>query len=237
VGWHIALPSPAASTFLDDWRWARLFLGVAIVAADVAAGVAVVEEWPAAAVAWAAAIALVLACALGIWELARSRRPPAGRPPPDRAVLWTVLPATLIWAAPLLVASVVGHRLDPTLGADPGACTLWVAGNGGHALCTAVVIGFGEEYLYRGLLLVLAVKARLRHFGVAVINAGFGLWHVPDALSGSCELSHRLLGAVGVMAATFLLGQLILMPLRLRSRNVVAPALVHAGNNVLLNMF
>jgi membrane protease YdiL (CAAX protease family) len=105
-----------------------------------------------------------------------------------------------------------------------------VGGAGGRALGTAVVIGFGEEYLFRGLLLVLAVRARLTFAGFLLVSVSFAAWHLPDAWDDGAV-------AAGVtFAAMLLVSQLVLVPLRLRSRSLAGPALLHAANNLALRL-
>ena len=51
-----------------------------------------------------------------------------------------------------------------------------------EVLFTVRLIGVGEQYLYRGLLLILAIKGELQTVGLALLSLSFGFWHLPDEL-------------------------------------------------------
>ncbi len=212
------------------WRWAWLAVGVA---APLLCAVSVVSHVQGSQNATVAltATALVPLIALSVWEWRRHRafrdRPAPNRPRPHRAMLWTVAPATFWWVAIILVSAVLSNTFDGTLGDFEFP---YVEGAGGRALGTTVVIGFGEEYLFRGLLLVLAVAGKLSGGGFAVIGVSFGLWHLPDAWNDGAAT------AAVTVAAMFAVSQVVFIPLRLRSRTVAGPALLHAAHNLALRL-
>jgi len=97
-----------------------------------------------------------------------------------------------------------------------------------------------EETLFRGVLLGLGLRRWSHTTAVTVSCLAFGLWHVLPArhvtsfnpvfadLAGG-QLS-RVYGVVAAVAGTAVAG-LVLCWLRLRSRSLLAPALVHATVN------
>jgi membrane protease YdiL (CAAX protease family) len=97
-----------------------------------------------------------------------------------------------------------------------------------------------EETLFRGVLLGLGLRRWSQTTAVTVSCVAFGLWHVLPArhvtsfnpvfagLAGG-QLSW-LYGVVAAVVATAVAG-LVLCWLRLRSRSLLAPALVHATVN------
>jgi membrane protease YdiL (CAAX protease family) len=143
-------------------------------------------------------------------------------PRPDRAVLWAVAPATLWWVVILFYGAMRSDRFNGTL----GDFEVLADGAAGKALGTVIVIGFGEELLFRGLLLVAAGRAKLSGCGYVIVSVSFGAWHVPDALSEGWVIT------VGTFVAMTAVSQLVLVPLRLRSRTLAGPALLHAANNL-----
>lgn len=230
--WQVAMPRPSAPGGADvGWagqgRGLRLALGATAVGLCALSAVSYVRGWDddwTVGLTAGAAIPLVV---LASWEWGRAHRVPNGDDGPDRAVLWTVAPATICWIAVLLTAAVRYQPFDGTLGDFELPL---VGGAGGRALGTAVVIGFGEEYLFRGLLLVLAVRARLTFAGFLLVGVSFGAWHLPDVWDDGAV-------AAGVtFAAMLAVSQLVLVPIRLRSRTLAGPALLHAANNLALRL-
>jgi membrane protease YdiL (CAAX protease family) len=225
--WQLAMPAPARSQLFADGRGLRLMLGITTVFLAALAVPAAVRMSPKPVPYVFVLSSLVPLVCLIVAEVRRARlrrRSNDESPLPDRAVLWVVTPAVIWWAVLLLQAGVRGKALDGTLGGE--GCVLWADGGAGRALCIALVIALGEEYLYRGLLLVLAVRAHLDQYGFVLLSLSFAAWHLPDAAGKG--------GAVAVMTflATFAFSHLIFFPLRLRSRSLAGPVLLHAANNV-----
>lgn len=93
-----------------------------------------------------------------------------------------------------------------------------------------------EETLFRGVLLGLALRRWSGRAAVAASCVAFGLWHilparqvtsfnpVTEGLAG--DPATRALGVAAAVAGTALAG-LVFCWLRLRSRSLLAPALVH----------
>ncbi len=97
----------------------------------------------------------------------------------------------------------------------------------------------GEELLFRGALLGLFMRRYSTTGAVAASSALFGLWHVLPTLhsvgdnsaDGAIEMSPRTLGLVaGTVVVTGVAG-VGLAYLRLRSRSILAPVIVHAAIN------
>jgi membrane protease YdiL (CAAX protease family) len=217
----VASDDPAGGR--QEMRATRLLLAAGGPVLCVAAVAAHVHTGSRPLVVVLSAAAVLPLAVLAAAERRRRRAAPGG----SRVLLWAVAPATLWWVVIVLGAAATGRPFDGTLG-DVEAPL--VAGDAGRALTTALVIGFGEEYLFRGLLLVLAIRARLTAVGYLAVGLSFGAWHLPDA---SDE------GAVA-MGVTFVamtaVSQLVLVPLRLRSRTLAGPALLHAANNLALRL-
>jgi membrane protease YdiL (CAAX protease family) len=97
----------------------------------------------------------------------------------------------------------------------------------------------GEELLFRSALLALFMRRYSTAGAVAASSALFGLWHVLPALhsvgdnssDGTIELSRGTVGRVaGTVVVTSAAGVGLAL-LRLRSRSILAPAIVHAAVN------
>jgi membrane protease YdiL (CAAX protease family) len=223
VVWQIARPAPAPGGELAEGRSGRLSLGVVCVAAALVPAFFASRGWSMLTVTISLVVPLA---AVAVFVVIERRREEAWRrgqgPQPDRAVLWSVVPAVVWWCAVLLVGGwIAGYDTLPT-------GTTLVSSAPGGGLDTAVVIGFAEEYLFRGLLFALAIRSGLDRAGFVAVSLSFALWHLPDATSpGHAAVS---------LAVTFLASQLVFFPLRLRSRGVAGPALLHAANNVAFRM-
>jgi membrane protease YdiL (CAAX protease family) len=145
------------------------------------------------------------------------------------------LPVTLVLALGAALPATRGLFLDRRAAGISTAVLLYVA---------LVRVPFGtvvlEETLFRGVLLGLGLRRWSQTTAVAVSCLAFGLWHVLPArhvtsfnpvfagLAGS-----RLGWVYGVLAAVVAtaVAGLVLCWLRLRSRSLLAPALVHATVN------
>lgn len=194
--------------WFDGWDWLRQLLLVAAVVGIVAAVIAPGTLRDA-----------VVDRELREW----SRRERAA------AVLWTLLPAVAVWAVVLGYNQAVMHN---ALAMEPGqGCRLLDDSGAARAACTVAVIGFGEEYLYRGLLLVLAVQARLDYRNFLLLSLSFAAWHLPDDPGNS---GNELAARAVAFAATFVLSHFVLFVVRRRSRSVAGPAILHASTNLSL---
>ncbi len=236
-GDQIALPAPAPqSRWLADWRWARFVLAIG---APMLCGLSVLAHLSGSSTRGTTLIAcsaLVPLAALAIWERKRElgwRSLGGIGEAPDRALLWTVAPATLLWVGVLGLSAIRGVDFGMDLG---GFELAGVHGAGGKALGTVVVIGFGEEILFRGLLLVLAVRAGLDRVGFALVSLSFAAWHIPDALPDGGWTLEASWNVGLTVAAMFAVSQAIFVPLRLRCRSLGGPALLHAANNLSLRL-
>ena len=125
----------------------------------------------------------------------------------------------------------IGYLHEGTLSRDLGEFGLpWLNNRAGLALGTALVIGLGEEYLFRGLLFAAAIGARLERRGFLLVSFSFAAWHIPDAWDGGA------LVIAGTILAMFTVSHAVLVPLRLRCRSLGGPALLHAAHNVAMNL-
>jgi membrane protease YdiL (CAAX protease family) len=232
LSWQLANPrgTGAPGTLGSSGPLGRLALGAASLAVCVAAGVLIISEADDGAVfvaLWMAMIPLVI---LLMWEIHRHddwarHREISGDPPPDRAVLWTVGPAVTMFVAILMVGWMVRDGFDPDLvnaTIDSTGDRLWFDDGTGRAISTLVVIGLGEEYVFRGLLFALAMTTPLRKFGFLAVSVSFALWHLDDAWGSTAEV-------LVVLAAAFMASHLALVPLRLRSRGLAGPVLLHTA--------
>jgi uncharacterized protein len=99
------------------------------------------------------------------------------------------------------------------------------------AVLHAVVIIFGvaclEEVIFRGLLLRWCSSGISTTAGVAISSVAFGLWHIAP----EHERSGWGIVLVLVVIGTALAG-VFLCWLRLRTRSLIAPTVVHAGLNL-----
>lgn len=121
--------------------------------------------------------------------------------------------------------------------ADMSDATLW------YTVLLAVPLGtvLAEEVLFRGAILGLGRARWGTAVGVTVSSVLFGLWHVapgweiyrvnPVLRDASTGVSAApLLGVLAAVVSTTAAG-LVLCFLRLRSRSLVAPILVHLATN------
>jgi membrane protease YdiL (CAAX protease family) len=124
----------------------------------------------------------------------------AGLPGPRPAALASALAVATFSAAALLVGS------PPTL----------------SILTLVAVTGFGEELLFRGLMLGAAEATGHSHQAAPIIvSVLFGLWHVPAASPNI---------AVAVVATT-LASLFVLIPLRRRTGSLLVAAAAHTVGN------
>jgi membrane protease YdiL (CAAX protease family) len=135
------------------------------------------------------------------------------------SVAWSVTPA---WLVVLVVAVVRVFRPGPEID---------VLALGTIAFGTGVF----EEVIFRGGLLSLAIRTRDRVVRVLVPGLAFGAWHIMDAVHDARARSWGtwadVLFVIGTVVLTALASWLVLEPLRLRSRSVVGPALLHGAVN------
>lgn len=214
--WQLALPGQVWPPAPDQRR--RLLLGALGPWLCAVSVVVYLDGGSRFAILATAGSGLIPVVALAYLEWARR----AVLPKPDRAVLWAVGPATLWWAVILFFGAIRSDRFDGSLG------DFEVLGQGAtaRALGTVLVIGFGEELLFRGLLLVAAARSGLSGGSYLIVSISFGLWHVPDAWPNGWVVT------VGTFLAMAAVSQLVFVPLRLRSRTLAGPALLHAANNL-----
>jgi membrane protease YdiL (CAAX protease family) len=131
-----------------------------------------------------------------------------------RLLWWTVVPGSVI---------ALGFALYV---AGPGRAEV----DAGRIAELVVITVIGEEVLFRGLLPVLALGTPAERAGFVGPSLAFGLWHVPDALSKGLDAA-AMLNAGLVFAGTALAAWAILLPLRLQSRSLLGPMLVHGATN------
>jgi membrane protease YdiL (CAAX protease family) len=93
-----------------------------------------------------------------------------------------------------------------------------------------------EEFIFRGALLGLAIRGGNARLRLLVPGLAFGCWHVVDAVHDASHhadwsMALKLLLVAGTVLAMTLASWVILEPLRLRSRSIVGPWLLHAAVN------
>jgi membrane protease YdiL (CAAX protease family) len=117
------------------------------------------------------------------------------------------------------------------LAAGSPSDTRWDDVDVATAALHAVVIIFGvaclEEVIFRGLLLRWCSSGSSTTAGVAISSVAFGLWHIAP----EHERSGWGIVLVLVVIGTALAGAFLCW-LRLRTRSLIAPTLVHAGVNL-----
>ncbi len=183
--------------------------------------VSVVDQWHSVDIVRQVFLCVVLAIGVRLLYGSWDRALPWHTELRPRARLWTLGPALLVAAAIIALGLIIGF--GNYMG---GGQRLIFGGTAGRVLFTIIVIGFGEEYLFRGLLYAIAEKTGLDGGRFWLLSVSFAAWHIPDALPDG------LFFVVGTMAAMFAVSYLVLYPLRRASGNILAPTLVHAINNV-----
>ncbi len=154
--------------------------------------------------------------------LAWQFRVPSRQAPGWRTQLaWTLGPAAVLGVVILALGLVFGF--DNRLG-EGG--TLFGESTAGRITFIAIVIALGEEYLFRGLLVTIALRTRLDRGGLWALSLSFAVWHIPDASS------EGLIAVVGTLIAMFFVSHLALYPIRMRSNGIAGVALLHATSNI-----
>jgi membrane protease YdiL (CAAX protease family) len=127
-----------------------------------------------------------------------------------------------------------GAHLEPGVAAPPGLSSnifLILAGLQSVLLAPilAIVIGFGEEYGWRGYLQTELLKlGRVR--GVLLVGVIWGVWHWPLILMGFSYPGHPLLGII--LTVFFTTGLAIVLGYAvLRSGSILLAAYLHALND------
>ena len=107
-----------------------------------------------------------------------------------------------------------------------------------HRLIVHIPLGtaVSEEILFRGVLYGLWARAKGQRYAVVASSAAFGLWHVGPAIHRLrtnrpyATDQERMMAVTGTIAVTAL-GGMLLSFLRIRSKGVVAPIIVHWATN------
>jgi membrane protease YdiL (CAAX protease family) len=123
------------------------------------------------------------------------------------------LPVAVLWAA---------GSLSDTRWADTDVTTTLL-----HAVVIILGVACLEEVLFRGLLLRWCSSGLSTPAGVAISSVAFGLWHIAP--------EHQRSGwgiVLGLVVVGTALAGVFLCWLRLRTRSLVAPTIVHAGVNL-----
>jgi membrane protease YdiL (CAAX protease family) len=226
---------------ISGGRWGRLTLGaIAVVGSTIALASPKGDMCPALtrSTCWSSVGFLVIGLAsfvaLAWWEIVRVRRhheDPLNRPEPRRDLLWTVAIPSLL----LTIAGATSILLGRPVKNSPTA----------ELRDLLVVTAFGEELLFRGFLLAMALLAtspgridgvRDRTLlGFWAVSLSFGLWHVGDAIQqavdGDWSWVATLLAVGGTVMITTLGSRFVLVPLRVRTQTLAAPVLVHFSTN------
>lgn len=218
--WLVAVGLRPDPYFEDDRRWHKVRWGVALVGlvVSVATTLSGIADSVRLLGAGAAAVCVGVLAVLEIVRYRRWKRRPAGTTPPDRRVAWTSTPLTL---------TCIGASVALAVRSGSG-------GQSGTDLAELVVItAFGEEFIYRGCMLVLAYRV-LPSWAAQVVTAlSFGAWHLGDAWNDSCgdDLGWRVVRLVATALATAV-GGLVFTFVRRRSRSLVGSVLAHVATNL-----
>lgn len=220
--------------------WGRLGLGVvAILGPVIALGLPKGDTcrtlrgsscW--SSIGWLA-LGLGAFAALAGWEIVRSRRyrqDPMRREEPRHDLLWTVMVPSVLLTIVAAASLLLGRP-------DEGSPV-------GKLRDLAVVTAFGEELLFRGFLLAMALIATSPRrvegvrdrtvLGYWVVSISFGLWHLGDALEdvrNDWSWVAAMLVVTGTMLTTTIASRFVLIPLRVRTRSLAAPVLAHFSAN------
>jgi hypothetical protein len=137
---------------------------------------------------------------------------------PRRRILWAVAPLVLVALAAVL--SLVVDR-EPSALSDQELAEL------------LVVTAFGEELVFRGLLLVLAYRLFDRVPAEVATAVAFGLWHVPDALAdgGGSGVGVQIAVVAAQVVATSAAG-IGFSWLRHRTESLAGPVGAHVATNL-----
>ncbi|MEU9609461.1 CPBP family intramembrane glutamic endopeptidase [Streptomyces sp. NPDC048057] len=95
-------------------------------------------------------------------------------------------------------------------------------------------IYWGEEFGWTSYLRPRLCNGRPLA-AVVVAGAIWAVWHYPLAFNGYIEFEHLLLG-LAIWSMAFLIQQVMLAALAVRSRTVWTASLAHAGNNLVLSL-
>jgi membrane protease YdiL (CAAX protease family) len=134
---------------------------------------------------------------------------------------------TMLWISVPIVLSCLGTAI--ALGVRSDSTSLSVD----RFTELVIVTALGEEFIFRGCLLVLAARA-LPSRAVSLVTAlSFGAWHVGDAWtsSGGDRAISRAVHIAGTVLVTFV-GGLVFTFVRRRSRSLAGPILAHVATNL-----
>jgi membrane protease YdiL (CAAX protease family) len=213
---------PAVS---GPYRRRRMVTGVGAVVTIVVSACLVIAGAAHLAIAASIVAAAALVTLLVFDELRAARAVPTDVLC-DHAIAWTVAPGAVLWCC-LIAFGLIDGSFSPLTGP-----TFGLAGEAGSAAFTVVVVAFGEEYLYRGLLFALAAGTRLERGGRIALSVSFGLWHLPDALGTTLPVFITVPVVLVVPVATMLISHLALFPIRNAGRSLAGPWLLHSTNNL-----
>jgi membrane protease YdiL (CAAX protease family) len=206
---------PGADHRWQAWRWVLAFVGLIVA---LVATLPLLEAWG----RWLCiALGAVALLTVGILELARHvqwKRAQSTRCRPNRTLLWIIAPLTI---SGLGTATALGAR------GIPGELDL--------DLLTELVLvtALGEEFIFRGCMLVLAYRALQPWAAEAVVALSYGAWHIGNAWTRSRGevAGSRAAQIVGTVLVTAIAG-LIFSFLRRRSGSLAGPVLAHVGVNL-----
>ncbi|GIG69765.1 CPBP family intramembrane glutamic endopeptidase [Phytomonospora endophytica] len=163
----------------------------------------------------------------------------AGLKPRLRKAWWHYLVA---WLAPLaiavatcVVAAATGLWTPDLSALDGFGIPWWAVILGLQALVIVLIpIYWGEEFGWTSYLRLRIYRGRPVAATVAT-GLIWAVWHYPLAFLGYAEYSNVALGLL-VWTASFLLQEIMLSWLRIRSGTIWTASLAHAGNNMVLSL-
>lgn len=103
-----------------------------------------------------------------------------------------------------------------------------------EALRVVVAAGTGEELIFRGAVLGLALR-RGSYAAFCISSAAFGLWHLPDAVGDLCaswKWQADVLFVLATVVVMAVVGWVLFANLRFLGRLIWAPVLLHISWNL-----
>ena len=104
----------------------------------------------------------------------------------------------------------------------------------GGRLVAAIGAAALTEVMFRGVLFGFAMRTGQRWVPWLTVSLAFGLWHLPSALAFANDhadwtTGYRIVACAGAVLGLAFGSRFVLEPLRLRTRSIIGPLLVHVA--------